>query len=57
MLEIYPAVMCHQLCVNPKHKPVVQKRRAFNPEKYEAINEEVKRLLAAGLIREMSYSE
>ena len=57
MSGINPTVMCHQLCVNPKHKPVVQKRRAFNSERYEAINVEVKKMLAAGLIREVSYLE
>ena len=34
---------------------MVQKRKAFNPERYEAINEEVKKLLATGFIRELSY--
>ena len=47
--------MCHQLCMSPKHKSVVQKRRAFNPERYETINAEVKKLLAAGFIREVTY--
>ena len=42
---------------NPKHKPVVQKRRAFNLGRYEAINVEVKKLLTAGFIREVTYLE
>ena len=50
ILGIDPAVMCHRLCVNLKHKPMVQKRRTFNLERYEAINEEVKKLLATGFI-------
>ena len=55
MPGIDPAVMCHQSCVNPNHKPVAHKRRAFNPERYEAINAEVKKLLAASFIQEMTY--
>ena len=45
------------MCVNSRHKPNVQKRRAFNPERYEAINAEVKKLLEAGFIREVTYPE
>lgn len=50
-------MICHQLCVNPKHKPVVQRRRVFNLERYEALNKEVKKLLAVDFIREVSYSK
>lgn len=57
MPPIDPAMMCHRLCVNSKHKPVVQKRMAFNPEWYEAVNEKVKKFLVAGFIREVSYSK
>ena len=41
--------------VNPGFKPVRQKRRSFNPERYEAIAEEVDKLLKTGFIREMHY--
>ena len=54
MLVIDPVVMCHQLSINPRHKPVIQKRRTFNPERYEAINAEVKKLFAARFIREVT---
>ena len=57
MPGIDSAVICHQLSVNPRHKPVIQKRRAFNPERYEAINAEVKKLLAAVFILEVTYPE
>ena len=57
MPGIDPTVMTHQLNVNPRHKPVIQKRRAFNLERYEAINTEVKKLLAVGFIREVTYME
>ena len=56
MPEIDLAVICHRLCINP-HKPVVKKRRDFNHEQYEAINKEVKKLLAIGFIREVNYLE
>lgn len=36
---------------------MVQKRRAFNSERYEAINEEVKKMLVAGFIRKVCYLE
>ncbi|KAL5547206.1 hypothetical protein UlMin_006893 [Ulmus minor] len=37
ILGIDPTVMVHSLAVNPKIKPVKQKRRSFNPERYAAI--------------------
>ncbi|KAK0580046.1 hypothetical protein LWI29_035596 [Acer saccharum] len=40
-----------------KSKPAVKKRRSFNPERSVAIKEEVSKLLAAGSIREVKYSE
>lgn len=43
------------MCINLKHKPVVQKIRAFNPKRYEAINEEVNKLLVVGFIRKVTY--
>ena len=57
MPGIDPAVMCHQLNIDMKHWPVIQKRRAFNPESYEAINVEVQKLLVVGFIREVTYPD
>ncbi|KAK0581633.1 hypothetical protein LWI29_016189 [Acer saccharum] len=51
------SVISHNLAVNEKCKPVVQKRRSFNPEKSAAIKEEVSKLLVAGSIREVKYPE
>ncbi|KAK0573961.1 hypothetical protein LWI29_016278 [Acer saccharum] len=51
------SVISHNLAVNEKCKPVVQKRRSFNPERSAAIKEEVSKLLAARLIREVKYPE
>ena len=44
------SVISHDLAVNNKSKPVLQKRRSFNPERSAAIKEEVSKLLAAGSI-------
>ncbi|KAK0577392.1 hypothetical protein LWI29_032432 [Acer saccharum] len=49
------SVISHNLAVNEKCKPVMQKRRSFNPERSAAIKEEVSKLLAAGSIREVKY--
>jgi len=43
-------VISHNLAVNDKSKPVVQKRRSFNLERSAAIKEEVSKLLATGSI-------
>ncbi|KAK0601168.1 hypothetical protein LWI29_021826 [Acer saccharum] len=51
------SVISYNLAVNEKCKPVVQKRRSFNPERSAAIKEEVSKLLAARSIREVKYPE
>ena len=55
MPGIDPAIIAHRLNVDPAHKPVVQKRRKFNPERYTTIKEEVRKLLTARFIREVHY--
>ncbi|KAK0583290.1 hypothetical protein LWI29_035505 [Acer saccharum] len=57
MPGIDKSVISHNLAVNEKCKPVVQKRRSFNLERNAAIKEEVSKLLAARSIREVKYSE
>ena len=57
MLGISRSVISHDLAVNDKSKPVVQKMRSFNPERSAAIKEEVSKLLVAGSIREVKYPE
>ena len=52
---IDPEVIVHQLNVDPSHKPVRQKRRFFNLERYKVIEEEVKKLLKACFIKEAYY--
>ena len=53
MPGISPEVIQHKLNVNPKRKPVQQRRRAFAPERDQAVTEEVTKLLTAGFIREV----
>ncbi|XP_024033590.1 uncharacterized protein LOC112095713 [Citrus clementina] len=50
-------IACHKLAIKKGARPVRQKMRYFNQERYEAINAEVKKLLKAGFIREVKYPE
>ena len=50
MSGINTAIIMHRLNVDPKAHPVKQNRRAFNPERYEVINEEVEKLKSSGAI-------
>nr|KYP33112.1 Transposon Ty3-I Gag-Pol polyprotein [Cajanus cajan] len=55
MPGIDPDFLCHHLMVDPKAKPVIQKRRKFGEDKRKAIVEETRKLMAAGHIREIQY--
>ena len=55
MLGINPLVIVHRLNVDTTHKPIIQKCRRFNPERYTTIIEEVSKLLKANFIREAHY--
>ncbi|KAF5449295.1 hypothetical protein F2P56_029759 [Juglans regia] len=57
MSGIGEEVIKHELNVDPKVRPVKQKKKKFSTEKYEAITEEVDRLLAVGFIKESHYPE
>ena len=57
MPGIPPSLSCHKLNVSPHNKPVKQKHHAFNQERYDAIEQEVDRLLAARFIRETVYPD
>ena len=54
---IDPAIITHRLNVSPSFKPVKKKRRSFALERKKAINEEVGKLLQAGVIGEVEYLE
>ena len=57
MLGISPKIIQPKLNVDPERKPVHQRRRAFTPERDQAIVEEVTKLLTAGFIREVYYPD
>ena len=57
MLGISPKVIQHMLNVDPKKKPVQQRRRVFALEWNQAITDEVNKLLSVGFIREFYYPD
>ncbi|WZZ44281.1 hypothetical protein YC2023_040540 [Brassica napus] len=50
-------VTCHELNIDPTHKPVKQKKRKLGPERATAVNEEVEKLLKVGSITEVRYPD
>ena len=50
MHGVAPTVMEHCLNADPRHKPVIQKKRHMGPESVAAANVEVQKLLEAGFI-------
>ncbi|GKV13815.1 hypothetical protein SLEP1_g24790 [Rubroshorea leprosula] len=57
MPDILAKLTVHKLSTDPTRRPVVQKRRLFGPEKQAAIDEEIQKLLQAGFIKRVEYSE
>ena len=57
MPGISPTVIQHKLNVNPKKKPIQQRRRAFTPKRDQVVTEEVTKLLAAGFIWKVYYPD
>ncbi|KAM2209238.1 hypothetical protein ACFXTI_025127 [Malus domestica] len=55
MPGISPDVICHRLSIDPKIKPVRQKRRSYDAERYEAMKAEVEKLKGIGFVREVNY--
>ncbi|CAL8137246.1 unnamed protein product [Prunus armeniaca] len=55
MSGISPDVISHRLSINPAVRPVRQKRRAYDPERYEAMKAEVDKLSTIGFIKEVDY--
>ena len=47
--------MSHHLNIDPKARPVRQKRKALDPKRYTTLKEEVDKLKANGFIREAFY--
>lgn len=57
MPGIDPSVITDKLNVVPSHILVKQRRRSFTSEQNQAVANEVKKLLQAGLIKEVDYPE
>ncbi|KAG7595380.1 Ribonuclease H-like superfamily [Arabidopsis thaliana x Arabidopsis arenosa] len=57
MTGIDTKVISHELNIDPTFKPIKQKQRKLGPERAEAVNVEVQRLLDAGLMREVKYPD
>ncbi|XP_034197316.1 uncharacterized protein LOC117612783, partial [Prunus dulcis] len=55
MPGIAPEVISHKLSISPAYKPVRQKRRLYDTERYEAMRTEVDKLQTIGFIREATY--
>jgi len=54
MPGIDPDFLCHCLTMDPKVRPVRQRRQKFNEEKRQVIREETEKLLKAGHIGKSS---
>ena len=57
MPGIDPDFLSYRLTMDPKARPVRQRRRKFNEERCLVIEEETQKLLNAGHIREIQYPE
>ena len=55
MEGIDPKVMCHRLNLDSNKKPIRQKRRVMDTEWYQALKDEVDKLLACNFIKESFY--
>ncbi|KAM1066715.1 hypothetical protein ACFX2B_021848 [Malus domestica] len=55
MPGISPDIICHRLRIDPKTKPVRQKRRSYDVERYEAMKTEVEKLKGIGFVHEVNY--
>ena len=57
MLGILRQVTEHSLDILPGSKPIKQRLRCFDDERWMAIGEEIAKLLAAGFIKEVFHPE
>ncbi|KAM2668007.1 hypothetical protein EV2_019632 [Malus domestica] len=55
MPGISPDIICHRLSIDPKTKPVRQKRKSYDAERYEAMKAEVEKLKGISFVREVNY--
>jgi len=57
MPGIDPDFLCHRLTMDPKVRPVRQRRRKFNEERRLVVQEETRKMLNANHIREIQYPD
>ncbi|CAE5959424.1 unnamed protein product [Arabidopsis arenosa] len=57
MPGIDKSIITHELNVDPSFKPLKQKRRKLGPDRAQAVNDEVDKLLKIGSIREVKYPD
>ncbi|KAM1411080.1 hypothetical protein ACFXTO_023995 [Malus domestica] len=55
MPGISPDIICHHFSIDSKTKPVKQKRRSYDVERYEAMKAEVEKLKDIGFVREVNH--
>ncbi|XP_021812766.1 uncharacterized protein LOC110755794 [Prunus avium] len=55
MPGIAPSVISHKLSICPTFKPIRQKWRAYDAERYEAMRLEVQKMKTIGFIQEVTY--
>ena len=49
-------VICHRLGIDPKVRPVTQKKRKLESKKYKTIMQETKKLLRVGFVKEVHFT-
>lgn len=55
MIGIDPRISCHHLQIDPAQTLYRQKMRTLNAKRYDALKEEVEKLISNGFIREATY--
>ncbi|CAL8168941.1 unnamed protein product [Prunus armeniaca] len=55
MPDISPDIISHKLSINFVIRPVRQKRRVYDPERYEAMKAKMDKLSNIGFIKEVDY--
>ena len=56
MLGIDSRVICHRLAIDPKVRPVAQKKKKPRLEKQKVVMYETAKLLKAGFIKEIHFT-
>ncbi|XP_025640747.1 uncharacterized protein [Arachis hypogaea] len=56
MPGIDPEIICHKLALDPKARPIKQKRRQLGKERTEAATKETQKLISASFIREIQFT-